>query len=197
MRDLDSRALLIAAIAGLVLGFILCGIIAFLLPPIPADAADVGLFTTSATGSLTNCTQITSPVAFQTWCFDRTGELRVFTGNNNGGWATISVAPIIATRTLVATSVPTCVNNCGTSPSVTGTMPAFRVTIGSTGFPRSPFLVLFGQTLVAAPSCIAQLQTATGTTATVANSSTTGVSVNTVLGPAQGDVYAIQCFGVQ
>jgi hypothetical protein len=94
-----------------------------------------------------------------------------------------------------AAQTPRCTNNCGTNPSVVGTNTAMRVTMGATGTPRSPFLVLFNGAWNATPSCIAQLTTATTTTVSVTNASTTGITVNTVIGPAQGDVYAIHCLG--
>jgi hypothetical protein len=94
------------------------------------------------------------------------------------------------------TGTPQCTNNCGTSPSVVGTNTAMRVTMGATGTPRSPFLVLFNGTWNATPACIAQLDTATTTTVSVTNASTTGVLVNTVIGPSQGGVFSIHCLGV-
>lgn len=110
-----------------------------------------------------------------------------------------SAVDLNATRTIwngaATTGTPLCTNNCGTAPSLVGTNTAMRVTMGATGTPRSPFLVLFNGAWNAAPACIAQLTTATTTTVSVVNSTTTGVSVNTVIGPAQGDVYAIHCLG--
>ena len=380
-EDRAVRLLLVLTI-GIVVGFVAAFALWLTVGPIPADAADVGLFTTSSTGSRTNCEAITGPISGQTWCFEQaTGQMRVYF---NGAWATVSLnnqAPIsytiggqsnrvndyivyaasatgsnqhvgmfldmTATNTLsagffriplgvrvqtggaggtadgiiglniiaqqnsadsiafvnglelsfnnnkrndplnptdqnhfgmtldayggfttgpaalgirtaatnstwqrgvyitastinangyafdyegnntdgavritndaniqVASGVsfnatqvlfngsfkartPLCTNNCGTSPSVVGTNSAMRITMGSTGTPRSPFLVLFNGTWNAAPSCIAQLDTATATgSVTVTNTSATGFQVNTGTSPAQGVVYNVHCLGV-
>lgn len=367
MRDAVVR-LLMCVVIGVVLGFLAAAFICFFVEPFPADAQGVGIFTTTATGSRTSCSQLTDPVTGQTICFDITqgawtywngasftqapGQINIvgggphligwgdatvtlansygilyngvvvpvtngngyglisapnftksssgvhpvisgteldfphitsgsgstittlaavrvgadnlppysdatnvyglwvvngqalFQGGNNAavGYPAIGVAnnqmlrwldslgatansaniyqdssdflSVTAPRVkLIATSIalnatqtffngpttgaPTCTDKCGTNPSVIGTNTSMRVTMGSTGTPRSPFLVLFNGTWNAAPSCIAQLQTATTTTVSVTNSTTTGVQVNTVIGPSQGGVFSIHCLGVQ
>jgi hypothetical protein len=119
------------------------------------------------------------------------------TGGDRGlGTVNLASSVLINSVPMFRSGAPTCSNNCGTSPSVTGNNSAMRVTMGATGTPRSPFLVLFSTPWNAAPACIAQLTTATTTTVSVTNATTTGVTVNTLVGPAQGDVYAIVCPGV-
>lgn len=186
MRDAVVR-LLMCVVIGVVLGFLAAAFICFFVEPFPADAQGVGIFTTTATGSRTNCASITDPVAYQTWCFDQNGALQAYMLD---GWATITIGNASAT-------VPQCTNNCGASATIVGTNAAMRVTMGSTGTPRSPFLVQFSGAWNAAPACIAQLDTASTASVNVTNSTTTGVQVNTVHGPSQGSVYAIHCLGVQ
>lgn len=183
MREDREPRFLLVLIAGIILGFCAAFFIWLTVGPIPADAADVGLFTTSASGTRVNCTDISSPVAYQTWCFDQGGAIQAYTLT---GWATITTGNATA-------STPQCTNNCGTSATVVGTNASMRVTMGSTGTPRSPFLVLFSGAWNSKPACIAQLDTATTTTVSVTNSTTTGVSVNTVIGPSQGGVFSILC----
>jgi hypothetical protein len=193
--DLDLRAVrvLLLIVLGLIVGYVAC----FLFDLTRADAQGVGVFGTSATGTRTNCTQITSPVAGQTWCFDQsTSTLQAWTGTV---WTPITIA------TGVAYGTPTCTNNCGQSagsaPSIVGTNTASRITLGAgTGSqaPATPFLVLFPSAFATAPSCNAQLVSPTTTAASVssANASTTGVLVNTVVNPPINAIYALHCIPV-
>jgi hypothetical protein len=94
---------------------------------------------------------------------------------------------------------PTCTNNCGTTPSITGNNSTMRVTMGATGTPATPFLVLFTTPAwTGIPACLAQIDTPGTTAATVtrANATTTGVQINTVVNPPVGAVYSIHCLGV-
>lgn len=103
-------------------------------------------------------------------------------------------------RTGQATA-PTCTTNCGTSPSVAGTDSAMIVTMGATGSPASGWVVTFNGTWAAAPACSVQMAKAgmvVGKQALTAVSTTTTLTVVTNgTAPANTDIYAVQCLGVQ
>lgn len=99
------------------------------------------------------------------------------------------------------TTVPTCSSNCGTSPSVAGTDTAGIVTMGGTGSPASGWVVTFNGTWPAAPSCVVIMAKAgmasTKSPLTVVTSTTTFTVVTNGVAPANSDVYAYHCIGVQ
>jgi hypothetical protein len=124
------------------------------------------------------------------------------TNNNANNLGALTVATALnlnATRTLWVgddpRGTPRCTDKCGNAPILSGHNSSMRVTMGATGVPASPFLVLFNGTWTSIPSCIAQQNTASGATVTVSNATTTGVQVNTWINPAQGSVFSIHCHG--
>lgn len=124
------------------------------------------------------------------------GRLEVNTG-------TIGTIGDVVVRRLSGsqTTAPTCSSNCGTSPSVTGSDTAMLITMGATGVPASGWVVTFNGTWGAAPSCIA-LSAKTGMVAgkapiVVVTTTTTATVTTNGTAPANSDVYAMHCLGVQ
>jgi hypothetical protein len=115
------------------------------------------------------------------------------------GVGTLNVASSVLMNGVVAlksTGTPTCLSGCGNTPSVTGTDSAMRVTVSTNV--TTTFLVNFGTAWAGAPACIAQQDGARPQTATVAhvNTTSTGVTLNTLTAPANGNVYTVLCQGV-
>lgn len=99
------------------------------------------------------------------------------------------------------TTPPTCSTNCGTSPSIVGTDTAMLVTMGATGSPASGWVVTFNGTWAAAPSCVVQMAKTGMVVGKQALTAVASTGVLTVVtngtAPANADVYAVHCFGVQ
>ncbi len=98
------------------------------------------------------------------------------------------------------TTPPTCTTNCGSSvPAQVGTDSDMIITLGTT--PASGFVVVFNGTWAAAPSCVGQMAKtgmAVGKQPLTLVTTTGQITVVTNgVAPASGDVYAIQCRGVQ
>src|SRR6266581_1696539 len=133
--------LLLLLIAGLAVGYVSC----FIFDLSHVDAQGVGLFTTSATGTRTNCAQLTGSVTGQTWCFEgSSNQVKVWNGTT---FATVSLNNQVPLSFLIGSQVNTINDYFRYTPSGTNQQVGLFLdmtatnTLSSVGFFRIPFAI--------------------------------------------------------